>query len=260
MFQRSSLVSLTTLALVALAPAAASADSTITAKVAPGGSLRSSPDAAPSPETPLIVTVYTATEGTAPSDVTITFKNKPDHDIGPDLEGGAAYALMGPQVDVSATQPGSSKDQVDKVVFEVDASLYRPGFLMGRSQFYFSFFEGGNAHCSNQTNDCHFEEEMFQRLADGDVRLTVPAGSFDTMSGSYGLKEEELYGGVGIPDGDLVAAIRHGIRVPFTTTYRCTGGELEITVSGAVARALKLKSTTIAQKDWADQCDRPAAP
>jgi hypothetical protein len=244
---------LITLALALGGVAPAVADSTTTATVAPGGSLRSSSDAAPSPANPVIVTA-TAAEGDGcrvncsqgDSTITIALKGKHDRANGPGIEGPSGWDFLGPQVDVTTSQAYSN---IAKVSFEVDASLVRPDFngvgLYG--QFGFENISPGQRGESMVmsfepagSDSPMADRTLLEKLPDGDYRLTVTqvfGSSFDLFQQSW------FMFGYGMDD-DLTDTIRNGMKVWMKTNHKASES-WKITVSSAVARTLKLKSITI---------------
>jgi hypothetical protein len=241
-----------TLALAGAAPAAA--DSTTTATVPGGGSLRSSPDAAPSPANPVIVTATTAEDfkqdgsgcrtncSDGPSTITISLKDKHERTNGPGIEGPSGWDFLGPQVDVTSSQ----QINIASVAFEVDASLVRPDFS-GNGQLGFNNVTPGDRGEQQVmsfepagSDSPAAERTLLEKLPNGDYRLTVT----DVFSSSFDLVQQSWFMyGYGTDD-DLTDALRKGMSVWMKTNYKASEA-WKVTVSSAVARALKLKSTTI---------------
>jgi hypothetical protein len=244
---------LLTLALTLAGAAPAVADSTSSATVAPGGSLRSSSDAAPSPGNPVIVTATAAGgEGCrvncsqGDSTVTITLKDKHDRANGPGIEGPSGWDYLGPQVDVTTSQAYSN---IAKVAFEVDASLVRPDFS-GNGQLGFENVDPGEQRGDRMvmsfepagSDSPTADRTLLEKLPDGDYRLTVTqvfGTSFDLFQQSW------FMFGYGMDD-DLTDTIRNGMKVWMKTNYKASES-WKVTVSSSVARTLRLKSTTIGQ-------------
>lgn len=238
------------------ASAAGAADSTTTGTVAPGDSLRSSADAAPTPANPVIVTATTAQQGgqgcntncsDGPAQVTITLKDKHDRANGPGIEGPSGWDFLGPQVDVTTSQPFPN---IAKVSFEVDGSLVRPDFN-GEGLFGQFGFENRAPNQRGEqmimgfepagSNSPSADRTLLEKLPDGDYRLTVTqvfGSSFDLFQQSWYL--------MGVPMSyDLTDALRNGMKVWMKTNYKASES-WKVTVSPAVAKVLKLKSTVIA--------------
>lgn len=251
-----------TLALAYGGAAPAFGDSTVTGTVAPGGSLRSSSDVAPTPANPVIVTATTAEDfkqdgsgcrtncSQGPSTITITTKDKHDRANGPGIEGPSGWDYLGPQVDVVSSQ----QIAVARVAFEVDASLVRPDFnakgLYG--QFGFKDIRPGERNGDEVmgfetagSDSPMADRSLLEKLPDGDYRLTVTqvfGSSFDLFQQSW------FMFGYGMGE-DLTDAIRKGMKVWMKTNYKASES-WKVTVSPAVAKTLKLKSTTIGQASF----------
>jgi hypothetical protein len=248
-------------AAFALAGAApAMADSTVSASVPGGGSLRSSPDAAPSPANPVIVTVTTAEDfkqdgsgchtncSDGPSMVTITMKSKHDRALGPGLEGPNGNDFLGPQIDISTSEGNGIN--IAKVVFEVDASLARPGHVTGYPFGYQAVRPGQRGEPGGMSfvaPDDQMAEYGFQeKLPNGDYRLTTTQ-IFNNSSVDL-LQQSWFVFGYGMDD-DLTEALRKGMSVWMKTNYH-SAESWKVTVSSAVARALKLKSSTVGKDSF----------
>jgi hypothetical protein len=248
---------LLTLALALAGVTPAVADSTATGTVAGGGSLRSSADAAPSPANPVIVTVTTAEDfkedgsgcrtncSDGPSTITIALKDKHDRANGPGIEGPSGWDYLGPQVDVASSQTNN----IAKVAFEVDASLVRPDFNGNGSQFGFDGVKPGQrgermieGFEPAGSDSPMADRSLLEKLPDGDYRLTV----LQAFGTSFDLFQQSWYlFGYGMTE-DLTDTIRNGLKVWMKTNYKASES-WKVTVSSAVARTLKLKSTTIGQ-------------
>src|SRR5829696_1611685 len=101
--RRMPLLAVLALAAASTAPAA-QADSTTTQTLSPGGTMRSSPDAAPSPATPVIVTLTTSKEperNYQRGDVTYTIaiKDNPERARPDGIEGSDGNHYFGPHVE-----------------------------------------------------------------------------------------------------------------------------------------------------------------
>ena len=255
---------LAVLALLAASTApAAQADSTTTQTVPPGGTMRSSPDAAPSPANPVIVTLVAeqSLEGGCRTNCqqgdvsyTITIKDKHDRGRADGLEGPNGYDYVGPQVDVTSSQT-QSPTQV-RLAFEVDSTTYTRGFnttpgATGITADQFTFehvFQDGRS----QPYPTIF---VVEKLADGDLRLTPPKNQFGgdaVFTGSFDLTEQSFYtrsGYNGDDKGSLQTALRKGVLIDFFGNYEASV-KAKITVSPSVAKRLKLKSTTLGTKTF----------
>ena len=257
------------LAVLALAAAstapAAHADSTTTQTLPPGGTMKSSADAAPSPANPVIVTVTAGQSfengcrtNCQQGDVTYTIAIKDKHDRarGPGLEGPNGYDFVGPQVDVTSSQTEFPTEM--RVSFEVDETTYLPGFFsrpgntgINSNQFFFEHvFQDGRS----QTYPTILDVE---RLADGDLRLTPEkdrsgSGRDTLFTGSFDLLQQSFYvrSGYGSADkGSLETALRKGVLVDFFSNYESVV-KAKITLSPSVAKKLRLKGTTIGAKNF----------
>jgi hypothetical protein len=259
--RRLPLLSVLTLAAASIAPAAY-ADSTTTQTVGPGGTVRTSPDAAPSPANPVIVTVGARQSwgGGCPTNCqegdatfTITLKDKHDRGRGDGLEGPNGSDFVGPQVDVTAS-PG---DVNFDLTFEIDASAYHPDFIPGPTpvnaiQFAFEGYAPG----MESTQPSRFG--AIEKLPDGDYRLVVKGGRFwgaSDQAGSYDLLQQSFYSGNGYEakdKGSLQTALRKGVGINFGGNYEASV-KAKITVSPSVAKRLKLKSTTLGSSSFPKQ-------
>lgn len=231
------------LALVAAGiPAAAHADSTATQAVPAGGSMRSSPDIAPSPANPVIVTVSTANG--SPATITITSTDRTD--AGPDgnAEGPSGFLYMGPRFDI--TSPDTTQM---KLVFQVDGSLGLPGFIalsdgINGHQFFLHSVGTGR----QETTGFNFMYDVFdgeQTTADGDHVLTMNSA----FPGKFEPLQQSFYSMLYARDDSLPEARKDGVPVYLKTNFRSTL-HWTVTVSSAVAHKLHLKSTTIAEKTF----------
>ena len=243
------------IALLALAAATpAHADSTVTQTVPPDGTLRSSPDAAPSPATPMIVTVtaggaYGSCPGCqgTPSEITIALKDKHDRAIGPGLEGPSGYAFVGPQFDIASS---GSKD-LKNITVDVDASVVTPG-LIGQRGFAIGVLPtepmgGMPGGYQPPTPVGHPGSSAgVQPLPGGDFRVNLGAMAWE---GSYDLYEEAWFASPWA-SGDLNEVLTKGVHAFVKTNYRAAW-DWKVKVSSSVARTLKLKSTTIGKKSSA---------
>jgi hypothetical protein len=234
------------LSLAGAAPAAA--DSTVSGTVPPGGSLRSSPDAAPSPANPVIVTVTTAEDfkqdgsgcrvncSDGPAQVTIALKDKHDQANGPGIEGPSGWDFLGPQVDVTSSQ----QIAVARVAFEVDGSLVRPDFNGSNGQF------GFESRAPSEQGESMIEwfsmrdRATVEELPGGDYRLTV----LQVFGPSFDIFQQSWFAYGYAMDDDLTDARRKGMKVWMKSNYKASES-WKVTVSSAVARTLKLKSTVI---------------
>ena len=257
------------LAVLALAAAstapAAHADSTTTQTLPPGGTMKSSADAAPSPANPVIVTITAAQSfengcrtNCQQGDVTYTIATKDKHDRarGEGLEGPNGYDFVGPQVDVTSSQTQSPTEV--RISFEVDGSTYLPEFFarpgntgINSNQFFFDHqFQDGRSQPYPITFDV-------ERLADGDLRLTperdMSSTGRDTLfTGSFDLLQQSFYvrSGYGFTDkGSLETALRKGVLVDVFSNYEASV-KAKITLSPSVAKKLRLKGATIGAKTF----------
>jgi hypothetical protein len=248
------------LLVVLLASAApAAADSTTSGSVPPGGSLRSSTDAAPSPANPVIATVTTAgafANGSGPcrvncsddegSTITIAMKDKRDRTNGPGIEGPSGYDFLGPQIDISTSQ--NPPNNVAKVVFEIDASLVHPDFTEKPSEhfsrpFSFKVYRPGD-RASGDLQTSSFDS--VEQLPGGDVRITAEKFAW---AGSWDLFQESWYALLYATRTTLPDTLRRGLPVWLKTNY-LTAIDMRVQVTPAVARTLKLKSTTLGQRSY----------
>jgi hypothetical protein len=232
------LLSVTSTILVLVAPA--HADSTTTQTVSPGGSMRSSPDAAPSPANPVIVTITERTASCSPgcsrdATYTITLKTQHERANGPGLEGPSGYDFVGPQIDIAG-------DGNPLLTFDVDRSVLHPGFIPRPSKDAGDQlsvgFKGGVGTVSYKVDE----------LPDGDYRVTPECCG----AGSYDLFQQAFFVNFWARDS-LPDALRNGVAIGLGTNYQCTS-EVKITVSSAVAAKLKLKSTTIGARSFGNPC------
>lgn len=227
--------------LAAALAGTAHADSTTTQAVPPGGSMRSSTDAAPSPETPLIVTVTNTNQppsppppGTAPfpgSDgsvaVTVTLKDKHERATP------SGFEFAGPQADIAGE--GNLA-----LAFDVDRSVPLPGYIRGPKggRNYYTLlvaFEGDPYSLRYTVTD----------LPDGDFRLVPECCG----AGSYDILQQAFYALAQDSHDSLPDALKNGVGIGLKRNFRCTA-DWTIKVSSAVARRLKLKSTTIGAKSF----------
>jgi hypothetical protein len=248
------------LAIAVAGPPPAFADSTVSGTVPGGGSLRSSTDAAPSAANPVIVTVTTAEDfkqdgsgcrtncSDGPSMITIAMKDQHDRTLGAGLEGPNGNDLLGPQIDISSSEEPDGIN-IAKVVFDIDASLVRPGHVTGYPFGYQAVRPGQPSAPSPLSfaapNDPTGEYAFAEKLPDGDYRLTtlsISNSSIDLLQQSW------FVFGYGL-DGNLTEARTKGMSVWMKTNYK-SSESWKVTVSSAVARTLKLKSTTIGQKSF----------
>jgi hypothetical protein len=266
--RRMPLLAVLALAAASTAPAAAQADSTTTQTVPPGGTMRSSPDAAPSPANPVIVNLTAAQSSEQgcrtncqQGDVTYTIAIKDKHDRarGDGLEGPNGYDFAGPQVDVTSSQtdgPGGGSEV--RLSFEIDSSAYTPDFYatpgntgINSNQFFFEEI-GQDGRNLTQGFPGIFAVE---KLADGDLRLTVPKdqhGRENVFTGSFDLLEQSFYVRNYLnsrEDSSLQTVLRKGVPIYFFGNYESTV-KAKITLSPAVARKLRLKSNVIGAKNF----------
>jgi hypothetical protein len=243
----------TALALSAAAPALA--DSTVTQTVGPGGTVRSSSDPAPTPANPVIAVAtlsggdtcrVNCTDGD--STVTIAMKDKRDRANGPGIEGPSGYDFLGPQIDITSA---GERSYLASVAFEIDRSLVRPDFLFPwkpgddfSRPFSFRLFRTGEQPVRGQDQNSPFEK--VEQLGDGDVRIT--AANYAWL-GSYDLFQESWFAHTYVTKDNLTEALRKGVAVWLKTNY-ATAVDLRITVSSAVARKLRLKSTTLGRASY----------
>lgn len=251
-------VVLLSLLLAAVAPAAtAQADSTTTRALGPGESMRSSPDAAPSAATPVIATVTVTSIDSmsypppATTNVTIAMKDRPDSGPGENPEGPSGYEYMGPNVTIGADEKFTGLS----VVFEVDGSSNLPGFLLkktGGSPNQFSFHQQRPGEpVMTGFNYMALDYGKVEKLSGGDFRFTPEGGNgYIGALGSFDLLQQAFYADPSPTDDSLPDALRKGIGVFLKTNYAATV-EWAVKVSTAVAKKLKLKSTTIAAKTFA---------
>jgi hypothetical protein len=262
--RRMPLLAVLALAAASTAPAA-QADSTTTQTVPPGGTMRSSPDAAPSPANPVIVNL-TAAQSNAngcrtncqEGDVTYTIATKDKHDRarGDGLEGPNGSDFVGPQVDVTSSRTDFPSEV--RLTFEVDSSTYTADFysLNGNTgfnsgQFYFEQIgqDGRNLSLGGAT------PFAVEKLADGDVRLTpnAPGSGRETVfTGSFDLLEQSFFVRNYLnfkEDSSLQTVLRKGVPIFFSGNYQATV-KAKITLSPAVARKLRLKSNVIGAKNF----------
>ena len=228
------------------------ADSTVTQTVPPGGTMRSSTDAQPTSANPVIVTVTNTRETPArpiPGDdgsqtITLTLTDRPGGSAGDNAEGPNGYEFVGPNVKIDSPTEGSALT----LTFEVEGSLRLPGFLASRDQFLYHVVPKGQP--ASQTEGFNFMAQDFgavTKTADGDYRLDLTKdvffGSYDVLQPSF---YAEAYSG---GDDSFPDALRKGVSVLLKTDYRCSV-DWTIKISSAVARKLKLKSTTIGEKSF----------
>jgi hypothetical protein len=156
--------------------------------------------------------------------------------------------FLGPQIDVTSSQVHN----VAKVSFEVDKSLVRPGHVKG---YGFSFKvvrpgvpsgdPGAMSFYPQGSDSPMADQTLAEKLPGGGFRLTTSSvfgTSFDLFQESW-----FMYG-YGM-DKNLPEAIAKGVKVWMKTNY-VASESWRITVSSGVARALKLKSTTIARASF----------
>ncbi len=268
--RRISLLAVLALGAACAAPAA-QADSTTTQTLARGESMRSSPDAAPSPATPVIATVtntsnaYGACQDCPPETYTftLTLKDKHDRARGPGLEGPNGLEYVGPQVDITASgsgpeggPPGATAAR-HAITFEVDPSAFHPGFFaapgntgINSKQF---FFFGNDPGKSNPGGDYSIFGSITQ-LAAGDVLLNPAGGSAYSNSldaKQYDVAQQEFYAraGISVPKESLPTALRKGVKVDFFGNYRHTA-KIDVAVSPSVAKRLRLKSRILGTKTF----------
>lgn len=240
----------------------AQADSTVTQTVPPGGTMRSSADAAPTPENPVIATVTAAPSSESgchtncsmgDSQITIAIQAQHDNANGGSNEGPSGYEFLGPQVKITSSHPYSN---IAEAVFEVDASLVLPGFLkkkIGGSPTPFSvrIAEPGRPLTGDGVDFGDFAS--IEELADGDYRLVVRGASGTTnasaSTGTYDLVQQAFYANAAAESEDLPDALRNGVRVLLLTNYRADV-QWKLTVSSTVARQLKLKSVVVGAKHF----------
>lgn len=251
---------LAVLAFVAASTApAAEADSTTTQTLPPGGTMRSSQDASPSPANPVIVTVTNREHAPPPgcpcgdgsATFTIAIKNKHDRGRSDGLEGPNGYDFVGPQIDITG---GPRVDTWIAVSFEVDSSAYLPNFAkagpnINDHQFFYENYVPNRRPPSFPTIP------VVEKLADGDVRFTTPKDQFGVEResvGSFDLLQQSFYVGSGYDGNDkgsLQTALRKGVLIDFSGNYK-NSVEAKITLSPSVARRLHLKSATIGAKNF----------
>jgi hypothetical protein len=265
--RRMPLLALLSLAAASTAPAA-QADSTTTQTVPPGGTMRSSPDAAPSPANPVIVNL-TANQSVEngcrtncqQGDVTYTITMKDKHERGraDGLEGPNGFDFVGPQVDVTSSQtdgPGGGSEV--RLSFEIDSSAYTPDFFAAKgntginsNQFFFEQI-GQDARNLSTGGAAIFDVE---KLADGDLRLTRekdPNGRDSLFTGSFDLLEQSFYAKNYLnfrEDNSLQTVLRKGVSIYYFGNYE-SAVKAKITLSPAVARKLRLKSNVIGAKNF----------
>jgi hypothetical protein len=262
--RRMPLIAVLALAAASTAPAA-QADSTMTQTLPPGGTMRSSPDAAPSAANPVIVTLTAAQSfengcrtNCQQGDVayTITIKDKHDRARGDGLEGPNGYDFVGPQVDVTSSQTDFPTEA--RIAFEVDSSTYTSDFYAppGRTggnpnQFWFEHIG------QDERNQTMGGAESFdiETLAGGDLRLTFPKdqhGRENVFTGSFDLLEQSFFVRSYLnskEDSSLQTVLSKGVPVEFFSNYEASV-KAKITLSPAVARKLRLRSTTIGTKNF----------
>lgn len=226
----------------------AHADSTITERVPAGGSLRSSTDAAPTPANPVIVTVTNtaAPQPGAPPEfdgsaaITIALKSRAETKPGGNPEGPSGYEFMGPNVNITSPDPANIS-----VVFEVEGSLRLPDFLTAKSQFTYNTTGTGRTPLTG-FNYMALPYDAEAPFGAGDYRLTVNRSSF----GTYDLLQEGFYALVYANEDSFPDALKKGVGVYLKTNFKVEA-EWTVKVSNAVAKRLKLKSTTIGMKTFA---------
>jgi hypothetical protein len=263
--RRMPLLAVLALAAASTAPAAR-ADSTTTQTVPPGGTMRSSPDAAPSPANPVIVNLTAARSPEQGCHVncqygdvtyTITMKDKHERGRADGLEGPNGYDFVGPQVDVTSSQtdgPGGGSEV--RLSFEIDSSAYTPDFYAGRdtginsNQFFFEEI-GQDGRNLNRGGPGIF---VVEKLADGDLRLTPEKenGRDSLLTGSFDLLEQSFYVRNYLnfrEDNSLQTVLRKGVSIYYFGNYE-SAVKAKITLSPAVARKLHLKSKVIGKKNF----------
>jgi hypothetical protein len=253
--RRMPLLAVLALAAASTAPAA-QADSTTTQTLPQGGTMRSSQDASPSPANPVIVSLTNAQDPPScqfppcqqDSTFTITLKDAHDRARGDGIEGPNGFDFVGPQVDITASDPNARV----RLAFDVDASAYAPGFS-GNGPHQFACEHLNPSGQLNPAVYCRFDAE---KLADGDVRLTFPRdqhGNDTVVTGSFDLLEQSFYVNSGYDGGkdkgSLQTALSKGVAIDFSGNYAASV-KAKITVSPSVARRLRLNSTTIGAKSF----------
>lgn len=242
----------------ALPATPALAASTTTQRIPPGGSMRSSADAAPSPANPVIVTVtnrnqpqpppppgsqYSGPDGS--SAVTIALKDRAATAPGGNPEGPSGYEYLGPNVNISSADPANYS-----VVFELEGSLVYPDFLQPVArQVLYHLLPAGETEPGG-FNYMAQPFKTFEPFGDGDFRLTLDFGGL----GSYDLIQPSFFALAG-PQGDsLPESRKKGVGVYLKTDYKVAVA-WKIKVSDFVRRKLKLKSATIGAKSFAKPGD-----
>jgi hypothetical protein len=120
------------LAILLVAAPAALADTTVTQTVPPGGSVSlDPPGTAPTPENPIVVTVWNRAEDNGNQSVTYTITKRTTPTVSFDTGVRFGVDIVGPQHDISvkSNDPRSPDGFAQGfATFDVDASLLRPGF------------------------------------------------------------------------------------------------------------------------------------
>jgi hypothetical protein len=230
----------------------AHADATTTETLSPGGSMRSSADAVPSPAMPVIVTLTAGLgcnsfpcQDTAT--YTVTLKDRHDPDFFPDVP--LPPVWTGPQIDVSASSIDTAG--APSVAIDVDRSLATPGWIHN-PQERTQQFTVVSKPCSKTSGDIMLVADL-EELPDGDVRLLPAVDGRQCEESQYAVSQYpfavDLPGPVRRP---LADALRRGLTFAndplgmsmigggYRNTYKVTAS-----VKQAVAKKLGLKSTVV---------------
>jgi hypothetical protein len=235
--------------------------------------MRSSPDAAPSPATPVIATLTNTSNSVQPCPgctppppeaytFTVTLKDAHDRARGPGLEGPNGFEYVGPQVDVTPSGgnpnggPGPAGAR-HEITFDVDPSAFHPGFFAAPGNTGINskqFFYNNNSPGQSSPGGDYSTFGSVVKLADGGYRLNpTGGGNFGPISGvvQYDVLQQEFYARVGISSekDSLPTALRKGVLVDFFGNYEHTV-KANVAVSSSVAKRLGLKSRILGTKTF----------
>ena len=243
------------------AVAPAYADSTTTYTAAYGETVRSSPEA-PSPQTPVVVSV-TEPESPCPGcggdfdkkfELSITFRD--DHDF---LSGDALFAnteAIGPRIVLTNTRDGQSFALAGMSV-EVDSSLLNRGWVPPNADSPSPTFLGFPDPGGSEGEKFYYDPLPVEALPDGDLRVFPGPGEAPLVSDVLQKKFQMFAGafykgksGVEVRYTATLADTRKkGFPAIFSSSnYQCSVGA-KLTVTKSVAKKLGLKTTVLSEGD-----------